>query len=135
LETRCNGIHHVNIRVPAEEVPALARFYNEIVGLTIGARPPFDSPGVWLYAGDTAVVHLSQCRPGETVPPIAERRSGFNHVALDCAGFAGMVGRLETKGIRFRVTEVPLTRQRQIFFTDPSGVGVELIFPLAEADA
>jgi hypothetical protein len=28
------------------------------------------------------------------------------------------------------VTEVPLTRQRQIFFRDPSGVGVELIFPL-----
>jgi glyoxylase I family protein len=75
-------------------------------------------------------VHLSQCRPGETVPPVAERRSGFGHVALDCTGFVAIIGRLEANGVRFRVTEVPLTRQRQIFFMDPSGVGVELIFPL-----
>ena len=129
---RCNGIHHVNIRVPPEEIPGLSAFYSAVVGLTVGPRPPFGSPGVWLYAGERAVVHLSQCRPGETLPPPAERRSSVSHVALGCTGFAATVQRLESRGLAFRVTEVPLTRERQIFLSDPSGVGVELIFPLDE---
>jgi catechol 2,3-dioxygenase-like lactoylglutathione lyase family enzyme len=130
---RCYGLHHVNVRVPADEIPALTAFYNEAVGLQVGPRPPFGSPGVWLYAGERAVVHLSQCKPGENLPPPAARRSGFSHVALDCTGFAAMVRRLKARGLAFRVTEVPLTRERQIFLSDPSGVGVELIFPLEEA--
>ncbi|HEY5568298.1 MAG TPA: VOC family protein [Gammaproteobacteria bacterium] len=129
---RCNGLHHVNVRVPAEEIAALTVFYNEAIGLRVGPRPPFGSPGVWLYAGERAVVHLSQCRPGETLPPPAERRSSVSHVALGCMGFAATVQRLESRGLAFRVTEVPLTRERQIFLSDPSGVGVELIFPLDE---
>jgi catechol 2,3-dioxygenase-like lactoylglutathione lyase family enzyme len=131
-DAHCNGLHHVNIRVPADEIPALSEFYSRIVGLKVGPRPPFRSPGVWLYAGQDAVVHLSQCRDEESLPPLAARQSGFNHVALECTGFAAMAARLQSAEVAFRVTEVPLTRQRQIFFKDPSGVGVELIFPLAE---
>jgi catechol 2,3-dioxygenase-like lactoylglutathione lyase family enzyme len=126
----CNGVHHVNIRVPADEIPALSRFYSEIVGLKVGTRPPFRSRGVWLYAGEDAVVHLSECRPGETLPPATKRKSGFNHVALDCSGFDAMVARLTAEDIAFHVTDVPLTGQRQIFISDPSGVGVELIYAL-----
>jgi glyoxylase I family protein len=130
---RCNGLHHVNLRVPADEIAALTVFYSEVVGLRVGPRPPFGSPGVWLYAGERAVVHLSQCRPGEELPPVEQRRSSFSHVALDCTGLAAMARRLQAKGMDFRVTEVPLTKERQIFFSDPSGTGVELIFPLQEA--
>jgi glyoxylase I family protein len=87
---------------------------------------------VWLYAGESAVVHLSECRDGESLPGLGQRQSAFNHVALECIGFAAMAARLKSAGVAFRVTEVPLTAQRQIFFADPSGVGVELIFPLEE---
>jgi len=125
-------VDHVNIRVAAEEIPALSVFYVDVVGLRVGPRPPFRSPGVWLYAGEDPIVHLSQCRSGETIPPLAERRSAFSHVALDCEGFAETAARLERQGIEFRATEVPLTQQRQIFFSDPSGVGIELLFALDE---
>jgi catechol 2,3-dioxygenase-like lactoylglutathione lyase family enzyme len=132
-DARCNGLHHVNIRVPAREIASLVRFYEDMVGLRVGPRPPFDSPGVWLYAGDAAIVHLSECRSGETLPPLGDRQSGVGHVALGCSGFASMAARLDAHGLEYRVTEVPLTRQRQIFLRDPAGVGVELIFDLGEA--
>jgi glyoxylase I family protein len=125
-------VDHVNIRVPPEEIAALSAFYVEFVGLRVGPRPPFKSPGVWLYAGEDPIVHLSQLRPDETIPPLAERASAFNHVAFACAGFAAAAARLAARGIGFRVTEVPLTQQRQIFFRDPSGVGIELLFALDE---
>ena len=130
--SHCIGINHVNIRVPAEEIPDLTAFYSEVIGLTVGPRPPFESPGVWLYAEETPIVHLSHCRPGESLPPRNERRSSFDHVALGYHGFAATAARLEARGVPFRVTEVPLTRQRQVFVVDPSGVGVELIFRLEE---
>ena len=34
------------------------RFYEEVVGLRNGERPPFAFPGAWLYCGEKPVVHL-----------------------------------------------------------------------------
>ncbi|HEX5420719.1 MAG TPA: VOC family protein [Gammaproteobacteria bacterium] len=129
-----HGLHHVNIRVPAEEVLRLRDFYCEVVGLKEGPRPPFRAPGIWLYADDQAVVHLSETRADESMPPLPERRSALNHVALRCTGLEDFVARLESAQIEYRLSEVPLTAERQLFFRDPSGVGVELIFPLHGAE-
>lgn len=128
-------LDHVNLRVPPEEIDALGTFYVDVVGLRIGPRPPFRSPGVWLYAGEDPIVHLSQLRAEETIPALDERGSGFNHVAFACTGFAAARARLEAHGVDYRVSEVPLTHQRQIFFRDPSGVGIELLFALDEPAA
>ena len=34
------------------------RFYTEVLGLKVGPRPEFKFPGIWLYNGDLAVVHV-----------------------------------------------------------------------------
>ena len=52
------AIHHVNIRAPATHIAKLKDFYCEVVGLSDGWRPPFESRGHWLYAGTQPVVHL-----------------------------------------------------------------------------
>ncbi len=48
--------------VRTRDLEASRRFYEEVLQLRAGFRPPFAFPGVWLYAGedesDLGVVHL-----------------------------------------------------------------------------
>jgi catechol 2,3-dioxygenase-like lactoylglutathione lyase family enzyme len=57
-------------------------FYERVLGLTVGARPPFQSTGYWMYLGDHPIVHLVQ-RPSSETPA-----SGPGN--LDHVGFAGV---------------------------------------------
>ncbi|KEO57282.1 hypothetical protein [Thioclava indica] len=47
---------HVNIQVT--QVKAKVAWYRDILGLRTGPRPDFPIPGAWLYAEDTAMLHL-----------------------------------------------------------------------------
>lgn len=53
------GLDHYNLRAPRPLLDTLRDFYIDVVGLRLGARPPFRSHGYWLYAGAQAVLHLS----------------------------------------------------------------------------
>jgi len=137
------GLNHFNLRVPASELATLRDFYVDIVGLTVGPRPPFTSVGTWLYAGDSAILHLSQMHSGETAVPgdrpalahdVRDRRSAVDHIALSCTHPDEYTARLERHGVSYTRTEVPLTRSVQLFFRDPSGVAVELIFAAPHTD-
>ena len=132
------GLHHLNIRVPANELVALQTFYTEVVGLRLGPRPPFQSVGAWLYAGSKPILHLSQMNTGETLAPgspislpesLEDRRSAFDHIALACVDLDDTEARLKRHGIRYTRTEVPSSGDIQLFLRDPSGVAVELVFP------
>jgi catechol 2,3-dioxygenase-like lactoylglutathione lyase family enzyme len=59
------GFNHYNLRAPRELMEQLKAFYCDVLGLTQGKRPPFDSFGYWLYAGDQCVLHLSEAQPDE----------------------------------------------------------------------
>lgn len=130
------GIHHFNLRVSAPELEILRDFYCEVVGLCVGPRPPFRSKGLWLYAGDIPILHLTQMNSGETVPPgssdslppVPERRSALDHIALAAEGVNDAVQRLTAHKVPFTMTEVPSAGTIQIFCRDPSGNGLELIF-------
>ena len=52
----------------------------------------------------------------------------FDHVAFTCENFAAMHAALTAAGIAHEIEDVPLTGQRQIFFRDPAGNGIELNF-------
>ncbi len=135
------GMHHFNLRVGAAELPALISFYCDVIGLRAGPRPPFRAAGVWLYAAGVPLLHITQMQSGEvvspdspaTLPAVRERRSAFDHIALACDDFEATVRRLDAHRVRYTLTQVPLTGETQLFCTDPGGVGVELIFPLATA--
>lgn len=117
---------HYNLRAPRALLDELKAFYCDIVGLSEGDRPPFRSFGYWLYAGGRPVLHLSEARPDETRP--AGAPSTFSHAAFDCTGRAEYERRLADRGIDYRIAEVPLLEQQQLFFLDPAGNGVELNF-------
>ena len=54
------GFSHYNLRAPRALLDELREFYCDVVGLELGARPPFRSFGYWLYAGGHPVLHLSE---------------------------------------------------------------------------
>ena len=123
-----HALHHFNFRAPAAELRALRDFYCDVVGLLEGARPAFRVPGYWLYAGDAPILHLSQMPAGQSLPEVPQRQAALDHVALRCSGLDAMLERLRAHGVDYSVSQVPATGDTQVFFTDPSGMGVELNF-------
>ncbi|MBV8501481.1 MAG: diguanylate cyclase [Paucibacter sp.] len=120
------GLDHINLRASRELMERLRDFYCEVVGLRQGPRPPFGSFGYWLYAGDQAVVHLSEAGAGSVMP---QRPLGtYDHTAFACSDRTAFEAKLRNLGLDYRVAEVPLTGQVQLFLRDPAGNGVELNF-------
>ncbi|WP_396332773.1 VOC family protein [Burkholderia anthina] len=127
------GLDHYNLRADRATLDTLRDFYVTVVGLEPGYRPPFQSDGYWLYAGAQAILHLSEARPGEVRP--AHVVNTFDHMAFSCANAADMERRLTDAQVRYARRYVPLTRQLQIFFSDPAGNGVELNFAEPDRDS
>ena len=124
------GLNHYNLRAPRAMLERLRDWYRDVVGLEVGARPPFRFHGYWLYACGRPILHLSEAAPGEEhpVPGIGT----FDHVAFTCDGLAEVRARLDSLRIRYRVADVPATQTRQLFLEDPAGNGVELDFEARE---
>jgi len=77
-----HAILHINIRVPAHKLAQCRDFYCNVLGLSVGPRPPFESHGFWLYAGAAPVVHLVQMSAAEAAAEVAHGRSALDHVAF-----------------------------------------------------
>jgi catechol-2,3-dioxygenase len=120
------GFNHYNLRAPRELMDKLKVFYCEVIGLRQGQRPPLNSFGYWLYAGDQCLLHLSQAHPDEV--RLTHKATTFDHVAFSCTGRAQMQDRLKRHDILFRISEVPMLGITQLFFEDPAGNGIELSF-------
>jgi catechol 2,3-dioxygenase-like lactoylglutathione lyase family enzyme len=106
------------------------RFYEDILGLTNGPRPPFDFPGAWLYSEGHPVLHLNDISPTDKQQPAD---SGvIDHIAFGSRGFEAMKQHLAQKGVSFRVNVVPNSSRRQIFLTDPNNVLIELNYDVGK---
>jgi catechol 2,3-dioxygenase-like lactoylglutathione lyase family enzyme len=126
----CKGLHHFNISCSAAELPAIEKFYGEVLGLRVGYRPAFPNAGLWLYHGDHPVVHVVvRFRDGwnHDIP-----RGGFDHIAYNMTGAAEERERLKKLGYKFEQQNVP-EAGFQLFLSDPVGNKVELNFPGHEA--
>ncbi|MBL8524306.1 MAG: VOC family protein [Betaproteobacteria bacterium] len=120
------GLDHYNLRASRETLDVLKDFYCDVVGLKNGPRPPFATFGYWLYAGERAVLHLSEARTGEI--RTSHLVNTFDHVAFNCVDLAATQSALAQHGIAVSQAEVPGTGQVQLFLRDPAGNGVELNF-------
>ncbi len=120
------GLNHVNLRAPRELLDALKDFYCDVVGLEVGARPPFPAFGYWLYAGGRPVVHLYQAGAQEVRQTSVQ--TTFDHVAFDCEDSEAVETLLRRRGVPFEKAIVPASRQLQLFLVDPAGNKVELNF-------
>ena len=113
-----------HITIKASDLDASIAFYEEVLGLKSGDRPPFSFPGAWIYCGDRPVVHIVTDRPTET------GTGSIDHIAFQARDAAAFVARLEAAGVEFSQRDVPGMALRQVFLTDPDGVKVEINFPI-----
>jgi catechol 2,3-dioxygenase-like lactoylglutathione lyase family enzyme len=122
------GFAHVN--VSTSDLERSRKFYAEILGLEDGYRPPFSRPGAWMYLGDQPIVHISTARSPIAAP---KKTDAFDHVALWTSGIEYFRKVLKDHAIQFVEFAVPENDQFQLFFKDPDGTEIELIFRGEEA--
>ena len=121
-----NGIDHYNLRSDEKMIETLKDFYINIVGLKLGHRPPFKSKGYWLYAKEKDVLHLSSSK--DNVKNLTNVNSTLDHVSFSASDKVFFTETLERNNIFFKERYIPEINIEQLFFKDPAGNGIELIF-------
>ncbi|AQV97929.1 glyoxalase [Cupriavidus necator] len=134
---------HFSIRTT--DLERSCAFYERILGMRRGYRPPFDFPGAWLYMGDDerdyGTVHIIGVDPGnpaglsaylgdKSLP--ASGTGTLDHIAFLATGVRQMWETLRAEGIPWRDRTVPSLGLHQVFIEDPSGVTIELNYPATE---
>lgn len=110
--------------IVTDDLDATEEFYADILGLNAGPRPDFNFPGLWLYAGEVAVLHVVQV--DEMPNP---RKGALDHMALRGQDINALLQKLGSEEIPFRLKRTPAPWvQWQVFFQDPNGVDVEVDF-------
>jgi catechol 2,3-dioxygenase-like lactoylglutathione lyase family enzyme len=117
-------LDHFNIRTPKEQLEKVKKFYIEVMGFREGFRPKFNSPGQWLYAGDKAIIHLSEDKNRTT----RKGEDFLDHIAMRCVGVNEFAKKLNDLLIEFRSAYIPDIDLTQLFFRDPAGIIIELSF-------
>ena len=141
-------LNHYSIRTT--DLDASRRFYADVLGLSVGPRPEFPFPGLWMYRGDhadmaNAVVHIigiDRSDPQGLKQYLGDRpeaslagSGAVDHIAFYADGLAAMLAHLQAQGVPFRERTVPSVGLHQLFLDDPCGVMIELNYPAAEKSA
>lgn len=120
-----SGVHHVNLSVPADGVPAMTDW---LVGV-LGYRPVPGGPEItalvegmgrslhWFEAADGHQVHLSPTDDHAVVPNA--------HTAVRVDDLDAVVGRLGARGVEVRT--MAFDGDRHAFAADPAGNLWELV--------
>ncbi len=114
-------LDHVNIRTT--RLAEMVRFYETVLELAPGARPPFRSEGAWLYCGDKAAVHLVEVPETPDAP-----KPRIEHFAFRAAGLADFLERIKSQNVAYRVSIVPELSIVQVNIFDPDGNHIEIAF-------
>ena len=113
------GFLHLNIRCSPEDIPAIERFYGDVLGLKTGYRPNFKFGGIWLYDGDDPLIHVSARFPQGSI--VKDKHNGsVDHVAFKASGAVEFRKHLKEQNIK--------NAGYQVFLYDPVGTKLEFNF-------
>lgn len=117
-------LDHVNLRTQAVE--EMIDWYCDVLSLTQGVRPDFPFPGAWLYAGNSAVVHLVgvSSDPGAG----AESTLKLEHFAFKASGEDQFKARIESLGLTYSRSELHDFNIVQYNLWDPDGNHIHVDF-------
>jgi len=124
------SLYHANVRTG--DLDRMVEWYGRILGLKTGARPDFDFPGAWLYAGDDPIVHLVGV--GRTSAPGPDLQ--LEHFALGATGLKQFLAHLDAEGEAYRVGRLPGANygEVQVNIHDPDGNHIHVDFAPKEAE-
>jgi catechol 2,3-dioxygenase-like lactoylglutathione lyase family enzyme len=118
------GLNHFTVLT--DDLESSIEFYESVLGLATGWRPPFQFPGAWLYSGTLPVLHLVAGRGAPEGPGV------IDHIAFTAANLRETISTLKSRGVGYTVRRQPSTGEWQVFCHDPSGARVELDFAASE---
>jgi len=121
---------HVNIRCAPEDLPAIEKFYGEVLGMKSGYRPNFPFAGAWLYSGDEPLIHVGARFPKSQFTG-EKHNATFDHVAFAATGVVPFREHLKKMGVKYEEQNVP-NAGYQFFLHDPVGTKLEFNFPNEE---
>ena len=139
------SLNHFSIRTT--DLDATRVFYETVLGLTVGPRPPFPFPGLWLYNGDHAsvanamvhVIGMDKNDPEGLKQYLGDRdvsalhgTGAVDHIALTATGLEAMLAHLKRLGVPYRERTVPAIGLHQLFLDDPCGLVIEFNYPADE---
>ncbi len=110
-----------HVTIETRDAPVMIGFFESILGVKEGYRPPFPTRGHWLYLDDKPVIHLSLTSRAADFP-----RGIFNHVAFSLFEFEPALARIKASGYRYEYLDIPDTDLGQVFIYGPEGVKIEL---------
>jgi len=116
----------------ARDLEATKNFYTDVVGLSVGDRPPLNFPGYWLYCGGIPTVHLIGHRPENAPIPDAPndpaKTGRLDHIAFKSVEPDITIGKFKANDIPYVENKVWEVGLLQVFVHDPDGLQVELNF-------
>jgi len=115
------------------DIPAIKAWYVKAFGANPGRRPCIAciSQPRMIEAGDMPGVNLSFSQGKQ--PPLPTKGRSLDHIGFEVKDLEGFVKSLEAKGIKIEapIRQVPNTRLKVAFLTDPWGTYIELTEGLA----
>ena len=136
-------LDHCGIRT--NDLEGTKEFYVDVLGLTVGWRPPVKFPGYWLYCGERAIVHLFGGSDdlneedeltkylGKKDPSSLNGSGAVDHLALLASDLPGTLAKLRENDLDFTERTLPSLDLHQVFVKDPNGIVVELNYSAEEA--
>ena len=127
-----------HVLVLSDDIDAAREFYERAVGLRTGDRPPLQFDGYWLYAGSVPCLHIAdraayRAHAATLGLDVSEAGAGvggpgspIDHIAFSASDYEAVTGRLAAAGIEPVRNDVPGGGPRQLFFSDPDGLRVEI---------
>ncbi len=123
-----NKLDHVNVRTT--QLDAMIDWYTDVLGFTSGARPDFPFAGAWMYAGDTAVVHLVAVSDPPAIG--SETSLKLEHFAFTATGAVAFEDRLKHTGTDYRSVVISEIKTVAFNIWDPDGNHIHVDFPTIE---
>jgi catechol 2,3-dioxygenase-like lactoylglutathione lyase family enzyme len=126
------ALEHCTIRTT--KLSETRQFFEDVLGLQQGPRPPLRMPGFWLYLKEVPVIHLMEIGKHYEQDPfgqILEQEEGsgaLDHIAFRGQDLSALLKKLEQLQIAFRRASLPEIGLEQVFVKDPNGIILELNF-------
>jgi catechol 2,3-dioxygenase-like lactoylglutathione lyase family enzyme len=125
--------HIEHLLVLSDDMDGTRDFYERVLGLVDGERPPLPFPGYWLYLGDVPAVHVADREAyvahaetaGTGSSPAAPSTGAIDHIAFSATDYDELKARLAENNVSAVANEIPGV-MRQLFVRDPNGVRIEL---------
>lgn len=121
-------LDHVNIHTA--NVERMVEWYDRVLCMRAGFRPPFPFPGAWIYCGENAVIHLV----GVAELPPQQRMLQLEHFAFNAVGLQDFLARLEREKVPYDGRRVQGGGGVQINVRDPDGNHIHVDFFGAETE-